>query len=265
MSNRMVSVSIVSVAALVGSSAVAAPLTELRVCMDSKSGFPVYAAPEKADTPFPGYYIDFMKKVGEEMKLKVEIVRRPFMRCLLDLEQGNVHTVVSASYKEDRTKSGAYPMKDGKPDASLRISDSTYNLFVLPESTLTWDGKALSDPKAKVGTIRGYSVIDDLKALNIPFEEVQTDDANFGKLKAKRIAAIAYHGTMKYALAKLHGLKMLEPPLKASPYFVMVSHQLIREQPALVESLWKTTAKVRDSAGMKARYEEYLKMDPEKF
>jgi hypothetical protein len=103
----------------------------------------------------------------------------------------------------------------------------------------------------RIGFQLGYSVGDFLRAQNVPVDEgSQQADELVQKMLAGRLVAAALGGgdamrLMRSAYATQ--IEMLPVPLIEKPYYLLLSHAFVAQQPDLAERIWKTIEDVRTS------------------
>jgi len=181
--------------------------------------------------------------------LKVQLKRIPWKRCLAELGEGKVDAIV-ASFHADRTGLGAYPMKDGQPDASLRFSRTRLYFYKLKTSPLAWDGTALKNLEGPVGAQFGYSVVADLQKKGIEVSTSYSALINFRNLAQKRLAAVAAHEDTGKSLLKRQEfveIVAVEPPISSKDYYLVLSHQFVQRNPERAKRIWQAAAAIRDN------------------
>ena len=211
----------------------------------------------------PGIMVEMVRLIETRVpNLRITFSRKPWARCLVELERGAVDAIFSSSFKPERLKIGVYPMKDGKDDRRYRIDTKSYSLYKLSDAAGTWDGKRFDNLRQGVLAIRGYSIIDDLKKLGVAVKEVNRADDGFRMLLAGRADGFAHLTEFgDYVLKKspeFAGIVKVAPPIMTKDYYLQVSHQFYAKQPALVPVIWKTLAEIRQ-AELERLEAKYLK------
>ncbi len=180
--------------------------------------------------------------------LKVKLLRMPWKRCIVTLHQGEIDAVV-ASFNAERTESGVYPMKEGQPDHSLRLSTEAYFLYALRSAPVSWDGKTLSGLPGKVGVPLGYSIAGELARLGASVDESANAQSNLDKLAIGRlggVAALERVGDVLVAQDRYRDIVKLRPALSSKDYYLMLSHQFVKANPQLAQRIWLALAEIRD-------------------
>jgi polar amino acid transport system substrate-binding protein len=194
----------------------------------------------------PGAVAELMYAVGKKLGIEVVIVRSAWKRALeVDLASGTVDAIMPASYKKEREAFGVYPLKaDGSIDTARRVLTYVYKLYALKGSSFKWDGTKPAAFNGKVGVVRGYSIVGDLKALGFQVEELESTDAVVRMLNAGRIDLMAdlenkmtfYIETKKdYA-----NVAPVDPPIVSKPAYLVFSKQFYSADKAMAELIWKT-------------------------
>jgi polar amino acid transport system substrate-binding protein len=149
-----------------------------------------------------------------------------------------------------------------KPDAGKRLNSDRYILLRRHGSRANWDGRAFSDMDGPVGIQLGYSVGDQLRALGVNVDEGAQKAIELAqKLAAGRLATAAMlEGEAKTLLDQspvLAGqLEILPIPLVDKPYFLMLSHDLVKKRADFAKRVWNEVETVRNSR-------EYQKLERE--
>jgi polar amino acid transport system substrate-binding protein len=251
---------------LTSSYAFAAEVKEVRFMCENIEQFPVYIGnSDIVDRNKPGAGIECLKMLESKLGIKVKIERAPWKRVLdVELKNGTIDGAFSASYKKEREALGAYPMKSGKVDKARSLHTDTYAFYKLKDANFRWNGKAVSNLKGMVGVPNGYSVIDDLKKLGLSVEESNGTLMDLNKLAAGRVGAIAaLELTADLLLKKYPDLNKVivkvATPIASKEYYVMLSNQFVKSNPALAEKIWNAIGGMRKNEFPKLVRDKYLR------
>lgn len=225
-----------------------AQVVELRVAFEDKDTYD-HTGAGTAIPDNPGVAVEMVAMLPSRVpRLKIQFSRKPWARCLAELEAGAVDAVFSSSFKPERTKMGVYPMRDGKDDRRFRIDTKTYSLYRLIDSPLHWDGKRFSFPPRLVA-MRGYAIVDDLRKMDIQVNEISSSEDAFRMLLAGRADGLAQLSDVgDYVLRKnpvFARIVKVSPPLASKDYYLQFSHQFQQKYPELVTEAWKALADIR--------------------
>jgi polar amino acid transport system substrate-binding protein len=201
----------------------------------------------------PGLTIQLLRMASGRAAIPITLTRTPWERGLYLLQSGQGDAIFASSYVEERTRYGVYPMTDGHPDASRKLFDQSYRLYVRRDSGIVWDGKTLTNLHGAVGATPGYAVIPVLRAMGVTVEEEPSHIANLRKLLAGRIEAYAELDTHVRALVHANpgvfdDIIELSPPVLTKPYYLMFSEIFYAKLPEPAERLWDAIAAVNASA-----------------
>ncbi len=211
---------------------------------------------ERADVPpwrtinGQGHNFDLLRQVEARADVTFDYQSMPWKRCLAQVRANEVGGAFAVSFKPDRLEIGAYP-GGSNPDANRRLHIDRYMLLRRKGSKVDWDGKELKHLDGAVGVQLGYSVGDFLRGLKVPVDEGSQRSMELAqKLVAGRIGAAALGGgdsmmIMRSAVGSQ--LEMLPIPLTEKPYFLMLSHALVKSNPKLADKIWKSIEEVRNS------------------
>lgn len=199
-----------------------------------------------------GLSFDLLNEVSSRTKIKFSYVARPWKRCLNEVKTNQVDGAIGVSWKADRLDIGVYP-GGANPDISRAMHTERYMVIRKKGSTVNWDGRSFGPLEAPVGTQFGYSSADDLKALNITVDDgARGAHELLTKLKQNRIAAAVLLSGEAHSLfaeneAFRSDLEILAHPLVEKPYYLLLSHTLVKENAALSETVWNALSKARQS------------------
>ncbi|ODN42260.1 substrate-binding periplasmic protein [Piscirickettsia litoralis] len=216
-------------------------------------------------TLLPGLAVDIVKLAAKRLNLTVKLVRMPWKRALVSLGANQVDGVFNASFKRVRERYGVYPMIEGHVDASKKSYANSYSFYGLKSSKLSFENKQLlpHSPKMKVVTIRGFSIAEDLKNMNVRVVEVSTVAEAFHLLKLGRVKVAAIFSLSgDFYLKKdqniYRDIVKIEPPIKTKNYYLMLSKQFVRNHPKLATRIWQEIGKIRASGEINTLSEKYF-------
>lgn len=221
----------------------------LRVCYEDKDT-PDHTGTGQQVPMDPGILVELIKMIETKVPdLRINFLRRPWWRCLLELEEGKVDSVFSSSFKPERLKIGVYPMKDGKADRTYRIDTKSYSLFVLRTAPIEWDGSVIRNVRQEVAAMQGYAIVSHLKSMGIAVREVLNSQTGFRMLVAGRVDAFAQLTEVGDFTLKKHpelsAVVKLSPPLTTLDYYLQVGHPFQARHPELTLRIWKALADLR--------------------
>jgi len=225
---------------------------ELLLCAEDENSYPWLLRDGS------GLNMLMVQRVGQRVGLAVKVELQPWRRCLQSLQENRVDGAFKASFKPERMKIGAYPMRAGQPDASRAMLDESYHLYRLKGSAVGWDGVQVSQLDGPVGAQAGFSIVDLLKRLGLPTDSsAKAPDALLAMLQRGRLAAAALQTSQgDFELGRRPQLaasvERVGPPLLSQPYYLLLSHALVQRDPGLAERIWDAVAFVRESPEYRA-------------
>ena len=228
-----------------------AQVAELRVCYEEKDTHD-HTGEGAAVPDNPGVLVELVSMVQLRVpNLRISFLRRPWVRCLIELEVGRVDAVFSSSFKPERLKMGVYPMRDGKDDRRYRIDSKFYSLYKLVEAPLEWDGTLFTNGVQTVLAMRGYAIVDDLKKMGMPVTEVTSSEGAFRMLLAGRADGFAQLSDVGDYILKKNAdfarIVKVTPPITTKDYYLQLSHQFHGSHPELAQKIWKALGELRQS------------------
>jgi len=241
-----------------------AGMTKLTIACENKQDFPtIMGNTDTIDAAKPGMGVVAIKMLEKKLGLKIKVVRLPWKRCLLHLEQGKVDGVFTASFKEKRKVHGRYPEKDGAVDVDRRYSSASYSLYKMKGSNVGFDGEKFLNITGAVGAPRGYSIVDDLKKKGLKVDPGPSTEKDFSKMlkgRLQAVAALEMTGDFYLLSNKDYSSKIekVTPNIVMKPYYFMLSHQFYAKDKALCEKIFDTIAEIREAADYKMNLKDYL-------
>lgn len=222
--------------------------TEIKLCYQDLNVYPWQLGNgDEVATP-PGLALDIISEAAREIGIKIKYYRVPNKRIFHELKTGNADGAFVFSFKKDRAKIAEYPMKDGKLDGTRRIASISYYFYANKTKKVNWDGRILSESNGQpVGVNRGYSIIEELKKMELPYEETKGNINILKKLQSNRISAYAGQDiTIDHLLTKhqFENIVKLEPPIKSKDYFLIFSRNFYKEHKNIAEKLWTKMSQI---------------------
>lgn len=231
---------------------------EMTIAYENKEQPPYYMGNSDAViSPRPGVSVEMVKMLEERIPgLSIQFVRYPWRRCTFSLGENLVDGIFNASYSKERLAIGWYPTKDhshgGAADTDRRITTITYSIYTLKDSKLGWDGKIFSGLDGNIGAPLGYSVVNDLKKLNVPVEEAPSTVNNLDKLAAGRVAALALQDVTADNIIrnnpKYADIVKISPPFLSKHYYLMLSDSFVKAHPDLAQKIWDEIRNIRNAS-----------------
>lgn len=212
----------------------------------------------------PGIAVEMVLMLEQRLGVKVVLQRLPWKRAEKRLRDGAIDCLFNASYKNSRLVNGKFPMLNGKVDVSKRSYFNSYAIFALYGSNLSWDGRQLFNPSGKmIGAESSFSVITDLKAMDLNVYEAISIEQLMRLVKHQRVIGAVVFEQLGDAFLKIHdkeymNIEKMTPAFKKKAYYLMLSHQFVKDSPLLSERIWSSLAKIRESQEFKLMIEKYI-------
>jgi len=202
--------------------------------------------------PNSEWIVNMIKEAGEKNNIKVNFQGAPWSRALELLKDGIADGLINASYKESRAKFAVYPMKDGKLDLSKSLKAPAYYLYKRKDNPLSFDGRKLINANGKIGAIKSYAVVDDLKKLNanIAYSTNVTSNLNsvlYGSFIATAQLEAEASRIINNNLDMQKELEKLPIAVRKKEYFLIISKPYYKHNKITVEKLWNSIEKLKNS------------------
>ena len=236
----------------------------LTLAYENKHNFPFYIGNSEEVVPEkPGLAVDAILALQKKVDVKIQLTRCPWKRCFALMEAGQVDGVFIASFKPERMQQGVYPTKNGEVDPTRRVTSITYILYKTKDSPLQWDGKQFLNLDGAIGAPLGYSISGDLRKMGIPVDESENTLTDLSKLtlgRVKGVAALELSGDfyLKSDPKKFKDIMKVDPPLETKAYYLMFSHQFMKTNAPLAETLWNAIPQIRESEEFHQMNAKYL-------
>ncbi len=210
---------------------------------------------------------EYIDNIEKSFNIKIIVDREPWIRCLKEMEKGNYDGVLNGSFKEDRLVYGAYPTtSDGKIDPSKATATASYYLYALKDNhNIKWDGKTLSGTSKPIMITLGYSIkkklVDEFKVIvvekNIPTAK-QFDLMLGGEVDGVAGQELRTDYILKTNILFTSRIIKITPALESKPYFLLLSHQLMKSNPKLANGIWDNIKVTRDSKEFKDKMDKFI-------
>lgn len=226
---------------------------------------PIVLCAEKTDhPPYSGIFNEFINIINLQTELQIEVVRRPWKRCLRDVEQGVFDGTLAVIYTEERDKLFAYPKTAaGKLDAAKAIWHASYPVFVHKDSTLRWNGDNFNQQEIIVAAPLGYLVsekLQEIKGLNIlNIEPVK----GLNLLAMRRLDGYVVEQSVADKVIQRYKLRFalttLTPLFLTRNWYLVFSNDFVRASPQTAARFWELLAQIRQQHGPRL-YQKYMQL-----
>jgi len=212
----------------------------------------------------PGIAVEMILMLEQHLDIEIELQRLPWKRAEQRLKEGEIDCLFNASFKKYRLANGQYPLYKGEVDVDKRSYFNSYAIFALKGSDLVWnDGQLLNHRNAMIGAERGFSVIADLEVMGVNIYQASSIEQLMKLVKHQRLVGAAVFELLGEAFLKVNRLDYLNiekisPPFKKKAYYLMLSHQFVKDSPELANQLWSEIAIIRESQAFKLMLEKYI-------
>ncbi|MBN1971738.1 MAG: transporter substrate-binding domain-containing protein [Candidatus Delongbacteria bacterium] len=201
----------------------------------------------------PGVVVELLKIVENKMGVEFVFSRTPWKRALeVELKEGNVDGLFSASYKKEREEMGVYPNINGVVDPSKKLYRIAYSYYQLKSSPVDWDGKELKGFNGKIGAPRGYSIVSDLRSKGYTVEESDGCEYDLKKLQLNRVQLTAELDLQAENILNKNpelakDIVKVTPPIVEKDYYLMLSFKFVENNKELADKFWKNLEEVRNA------------------
>lgn len=221
---------------------------------ENREQYPYYLGYTTKIPSKPGIAVEMvmlLEKKISSISIKINLIRRPWKRCLYLLQRGEVDGIFKATFKPERMNFGSFPMKNGQIDTSKNMVMISNSLYTVRGSENIWDG-TISSLKVSVSAPRGYSIVDYLKKRGVTVIESNNSYNCLQKLSVNRISAAAIQDIkgdawLKKVPVKFKEIVKLSPPLTTQLQYLMLSHNFVDKKPELSKTIWNMIEIIRET------------------
>lgn len=242
---RMVYAFWISLGLGLGSAAAEAPL---KLCFEDTSVYPWITGDDQ------GLALLEMALVEKDLSLRVEFLRLPWRRCLLEVRNGRVQAVIAASFNTERAAWGSYPTQaDGSLNRDLRMHTDSFHVFRRVDSPVRWLNQRFENLGTQaVGVQLGYSVASNLAEWGYPVKTARSaeDLTRMLELGVLQVAVLQQHEAKRLLRARpeLHKVMVEDgAALKVADQYLLFNRQFYAANEALVRSIWAAIERARKS------------------
>ncbi len=216
----------------------------LTVCMD-EDWFPYTFLKDKKPI---GIHADIITKAFRSLEYTLEIMDKPWKRCLLELEKGRVEAIFPASYKHKRATFAYYPPNAAvEKKSKWRLAQIEHVLVTRKGESYEFDGDLSKIPQP-IGVGMGGAIGDTLDEKGLKTSRAASSQAIIGMLALKRTNSVVmnpflaedFNTNGEYA----GKFKIHELPLRTQSYFLIFSKKWELPE-AERKRIWEAIALVR--------------------
>ncbi|WLQ14764.1 transporter substrate-binding domain-containing protein [Hahella aquimaris] len=234
----------------------------IRICYESDPMPPYSLSDADALRDRAGVLPELIRISAERVGLLYKFYRRPWKRCIRDLEENRLDALFAAIWLKEREAWGVYPNINGELDASRRLWSSIYPIFVANNSKLQYSNGEFQGLKFGVGAPVGYVAYQKLERMGVLAPSSLTPDIGFELLTRNRLDGYVIDQSIGRTLAKNMGLSdaitTLPEPFLISDWYLVISHKFYEERSQDSETLWNALTQTREEMG-EYLLEKYMK------
>ncbi|ARU59110.1 amino acid ABC transporter periplasmic protein [Oleiphilus messinensis] len=239
----------------------------LRYCYEERHYNPYTLGNDVVPSHSPGILVELVTDAMGRAGRTVEFYRRPWKRCIVDLQDGVADGIFPSIWAPERDRWGLFPkaLKQGKLviDPAFRLWQASYHIYSNVDRIPIWNGQQFSAVPLGIGTPLGYLAAKKLQDDGV-FNRHVTDPYNaFHLLELNKLDGFVIDFQIgQRMVAEMNLVKKIshhrEPYFNADWYLVF-SRQRAQSEPDLPMQVWKQMAKIR--AENKQKYlEAYVNM-----
>lgn len=209
------------------------------------SPLPPYYLGSGSQTPVqPGTSIEHLQRLTKKAGLQLDLVRRPWGRCLAELKTNKVNAVIGR-YTPERTAFSRFPEKAGQPDPSRAFAEHASCLVARKKRDWAWDGsRIVSTENVILARPNGYVPLNISASSGVVQQVMMDSTLDLSMLQQKRIDAATTlcrvaGFPVDVAMMERLELEVLWPPVTVSTSYLMFSYGFYQQQQQLAEQIWQ--------------------------
>lgn len=203
-------------------------------------------------SPSSEWIVEMIVEAGQQKGLEVVFDGVQWSRGLELVQSGVADGIINASYKTDRAAFAVYPMKEGIPDVSKSLKAPAYHFYKKRGSAFDFDGKKLIHADGKIGAIRSFAVVDNLKELGA---DIHLGVNQIGNLRSvahgELIATAELEHSADQALADdgelAQSIEKLPIPVRKKEYYLIFSKPFYAQREKDAQAIWDGIEKLKNS------------------
>ncbi len=207
------------------------------------------------DPSHPGITERLLLDAGRQVGLPIELLRWPARRCFEQMRLGLVEAGIGAAIPANLQEFD-FPGGPQQADPQLRIARAAIVLVKRHDQAIDWDGQRLTASQGgalRIGARAGFRAgIEAVRRLGLELSPGPGPNQSLQLLRMLQLGrldlAVLVQDEADTLLARreFSGLRLMEPPLLVSDFYIMTIRQLPEPQRQLVRRWWEQIAQWRD-------------------
>lgn len=228
--------------------------TTLRLCYQLEDYLPFTAPASSAQSPGPGILLELITAAAAQAELAIALQRKPWKRCILALQKGEVEGIFPAIWQEERDAWGQFPGRDRKRGLPVqrqyRLWQVDYPIATRRDSPLEWDGQRFSHLQHGLSTPLGYLTQQRLAELGALASASYKAEKALQLVASGRLDGFVIERSISQALITQlqlqDQLQFLPVPLLEADWHLPLSQQFYLRHPELAERFWQALGQQRE-------------------
>jgi len=227
---------------------------KLRICYESAEFKPYFNGTDEVPATDPGLVIEqLLLPAAARAGLTLELYRRPWNRCLNDMQNNLTDAIFPAAWTAERESWGRFPGPERNQasgvDPAYADWPVKYMIIVARDSTLEWDGSRFLNLQRGLGAPLGHLSSQRLQQLGALQSSNIKPETALNMILHQRLDGYVLEELTAQALINQSGLqeqlKVLQPPFYLTDWYVPVTHKFYAAQPERVWLFWESLVEQR--------------------
>jgi polar amino acid transport system substrate-binding protein len=199
-----------------------------------------------------GLNIELLKRVEKVTGETFTYLARPWKRCMEEAKTGLIDGLIGAADSPSRRQFAVPPLlPNGFPNAEKAMYDDNVNVFIRVGSNASWDGQALTNPRAIAIAQTGYFVVDLLRQRGQSVKDmVKSAEDGLRMLAAGSADVAVLMGQQPLDLVRTDPrfkgkIEVAAQPFIKFSFYLIVSRSTYNANPKRIEAIWTAIRDVR--------------------
>ena len=236
----------------------------VRLCLENLQLYPYSTGKEQTDKKEAGALVDIIIEAHKKKGIELEIIRRPWKRCLMDTRSGKVDATAAVLWSEERDKIYAFPKKANKPHPQNYLWSPEYVVITNKASNVRYKNGNLLNHKYGLSAPEGYLITSKLISKGISRGHEFGPSRGVSLVAINRIDGYVIERQIgRYFIAKEKledKLLINKDPFHVDKFYFVFSKSFQQEHSKLTEEIWDNIAMIRNQKG-KNLIDYYFKKD----
>lgn len=209
-----------------------------------------------------GVLPDLVLQATKKLGIKANFVSKPWKRCIVLLQAGEVDGIFAAIWQPERDKWGVFPKIKKQLNDRYKIWQVNYQVYSRKDSALEWDGQVFTGVVTGISAPLGYVAESKLHQQGVKSRTSYLPADGLHLVAKHRLDGYVLESSIGDYLIRSEGLdtdvQPLPIPFFSADWYLPLSHRIAKKYPQAPERFWRALAEVREANGetLKTLYQQ---------